>query len=236
MLGPPTSSGSAAPILTRVEAGAGDHDRRDPLAPALVGYAHDRRLGNGGILVQDRLDLARRDILPAGHDDVFLAIDDREVAALVEPAEIAGVEPAVDDCLRGRGGILEVAGHHLPPAHRDLAHLAGSHLMTVLVDDAELDERRRAAGASEDRGIVEAAHVIAGVEVRAVARQFGHAVALREAAPERVGALPEPRGGHGSRAVGDGAEGRQGRRRRRRGGARSSRSTAGVERPRVVTW
>ena len=48
----------------------------DDLAPALVGQAHDRRLGDGGMAVKDLFDLGGEEILAAADDHVLEAADD----------------------------------------------------------------------------------------------------------------------------------------------------------------
>src|SRR3954447_17209715 len=69
----------------------------DLLAELLVRDADHRRLGHRGMLVEDLLDLARIDVVAAADDHVLLAIDDEEVAVLVDLGHVAGVEPAVLD-------------------------------------------------------------------------------------------------------------------------------------------
>ena len=49
-----------------------------------------------GWLVEHRLDLAGRDVLAAADDQVLLAAGDEQVAVLVQVADVAGVQPAVD--------------------------------------------------------------------------------------------------------------------------------------------
>ena len=45
--------------------------------------------------LEARLEVRRRNVLPAsGDDELFLAVDDAEVAVLVDRADVAGVEPA----------------------------------------------------------------------------------------------------------------------------------------------
>jgi hypothetical protein len=78
----------------------------DLLAQLRVGPADDGGLGDGGVLVQHLLDLARVDVVAAADDEVLLAVDDEQVAVLVGVAEVAGVEPAVLERLGRRLGLL----------------------------------------------------------------------------------------------------------------------------------
>src|SRR4051812_47432316 len=101
------------------------HDgRRDLLAHRLVGHADHRRLGDRRVLVQDLLDLARIDVVAAADDHVLLAVDDEEVAILVELRHVAGVEPAPAHDLLRRVGPAPVALHDVVAADADLADLA----------------------------------------------------------------------------------------------------------------
>jgi hypothetical protein len=70
------------------------------------------------------LDLARVDVEAAAQDEVLLAVDDAQEAALVLGPQIAGAEPAVDDRRRRVVGALVVAGEDVVPADDDLADLA----------------------------------------------------------------------------------------------------------------
>ena len=87
-----------------------------------------------GVRAERVLHLDRRDVLAPADDHVLLAVGDGEVALVVEAAAVAGVEPAVDDRVGGRLGLLPVAlEHHVRPRE----HLA-------LVVDAEPHARARA--------------------------------------------------------------------------------------------
>src|SRR3546814_1993322 len=67
-------------------------------------------------------DPRRRDVVAAGeHDDVLLAVGYLQVAVFVQLADVAGVQPAVPDCLIGGFLVVPVAGHHAFAAHQDLA-------------------------------------------------------------------------------------------------------------------
>ena len=123
-----------------VAAGRLDDERRDELAPLLVGDADHGDLGDVGVLEDGVLDLDRRDVLAAGDDDVLLAVRDRDVAELVDRPAVAGVEPAVDDRPRRRLGLLPVALHH------DVA--AGEHLALVVDGHLAADRRRRRPGSA----------------------------------------------------------------------------------------
>jgi hypothetical protein len=81
----------------------GDHGG-DLLAEEIVANPDDGGLGDGGVLVEDLLDLPWVDVVAAADDEVLLAVDDVVVAVAVHPGQIAGVQPAVHDGLRGGVG------------------------------------------------------------------------------------------------------------------------------------
>src|ERR1700688_3381484 len=63
------------------------HDKGlDGMTAIGIGHAHDRRLGDGGMLVDRLLDQARIDLVAARDDDLLEAVDDEEVAVLVHVA------------------------------------------------------------------------------------------------------------------------------------------------------
>src|SRR5215831_12643842 len=79
--------------------------RGDLFAPVRVRHARDRRLRYGRVLLQDRFDLARVDVEAPGDDHLLDAAADHQVArGGVEPADVAGAEPAVrrEGLRRGR--------------------------------------------------------------------------------------------------------------------------------------
>ena len=73
----------------------------DLLAQVVVLDADHGDLGDGLVLVERLLDLARVDVVAAADDQVLLAVDDEEVAVLVLLGHVAGEEPAVLDGLLG---------------------------------------------------------------------------------------------------------------------------------------
>jgi hypothetical protein len=90
------------------------------------------------VLVEHLLDLARVHVVAAPDDHFFLPVDDEEVPVLVEPGQVAAAEPAVRDRFGGRVVPPPVALHHVVAADRDLADVAGRHVLAELVDEAHL--------------------------------------------------------------------------------------------------
>src|SRR3954463_7452883 len=73
------------------------------------------------MLEQQLLELARVDVVALVDEHVLLAVDDGEVAVLVDRADVAGAQPAVLEHL-GRGlDLVVVTAHHLRAADADLA-------------------------------------------------------------------------------------------------------------------
>ena len=95
----------------------------------------------------------------------FLRSVMRRIPLRVELADVAGLEPAVDDRLGGRLGVLEVAGEHQRTAEQDLA---------VVGDPAFHRRHRPADGAQPDRALA------VGVGHH---RRLGHAVGLVDRQP-----------------------------------------------------
>jgi len=121
---------------------------------------------------RDLLDVLRVDLHPAGVDHVLLPVDEIEEAVLVDVAEIAAVEPAVAQRLRGLLGTVVIARHRDRGAADDLADFARGNVAPVVADDPHLGERRRHADAA---GL---AHGVVAVEDRD--ETLGQAVELVE--------------------------------------------------------
>jgi hypothetical protein len=93
-------------------------------------------LGDPAALLEVVLDVGRREVLAAGgDDDVLLAARDREIAVVVDRAEVAGVQPAILDRAEAGIGAVVVAGEDVRAFDEDLAVLG----------DLQLDARQRPA-------------------------------------------------------------------------------------------
>ena len=114
------------------------HDRVDAVAQILVREPDDRARAHGGMGVEGGLDLGRIHVRAADENHVRLAIDQVQVAVLVEIAHVAEGLPAVGG-RRRLGADVAVGG--APAArrqHEHLAHLAGRALAAVRPLDADL--------------------------------------------------------------------------------------------------
>src|SRR5439155_3383216 len=98
------------------------HERLGPLAPAFVGHPDDGGLQHGRVRHDGLFDLDRGDVLAARDDDVLGPVAQFDVTVGVHHTQVAGVEPAAPERVRGRLGVVVVAEHHVVAAHDDLAH------------------------------------------------------------------------------------------------------------------
>ena len=107
------------------------HAGDDDLAPVGIGYADRRDLAHVRMRQQRFLDFARIDIGAAGDDDVLGAVRQRQEAVFIEPADIAGAQPAVLQRLGIGLGIVPIAEHHGRSLGLDLAGLARGQRLPV---------------------------------------------------------------------------------------------------------
>ena len=149
-----------------------DDERGDHLAPLVVGDADDGDLGDGRVAEDGVLHLDRGDVLAAGDDHVLLAVGDGQVAAVVDRAAVAGVEPAAVQRL-GRGvRVLPVAGEDGVALRQHLAGLAGlqpdaqrrhagpGQLLRPLLRLEVVELRARPVDGEQRRGLGEAVDLV----------------------------------------------------------------------------
>src|SRR5712664_109049 len=116
------------------------------------------------------------DVVAAADDEILGAAGQPDIALRVEPAEVAGIEPAVGQHRAAVMAWIEIARGDLWTAHQHVADLTGG---TIAVDgavgchigDADLGVRQAQADRSS------AALAMQRIHGR-VAVHFGHAIAL----------------------------------------------------------
>ena len=155
---------------------AGNDEGHADLAEPFVAHTDDRRLGHGRMRVENPLDLGWIGVEPTDEEHVFLAVRDGKTSVLVEPADVAGVQPAVGvDGLRGGRRILEVALHDVVTPQQHLPVLARLQGAARVVGQAQLRTGGRTPGCRRDR-----LEVIEPVAARAHRRSLGKTVARGE--------------------------------------------------------
>ena len=131
----------------------------------------------------------RAHVLAAADDDVLLAVGDRQVAVVVEDADVAGHVPAVGGERGGRRRRIGVSDEALRSLAPDLALSAGLDVAPLVVDQTYLDARHRPA-VGVDTLVVRRFRGRAGDR-----RMLGAPEAARRLDAELRGALPD-RGRH----------------------------------------
>ncbi|CAB4921133.1 unannotated protein [freshwater metagenome] len=92
---------------------------------------------DGRMRVDHIFDLAGVDVYAGANDHVVLAIDQEEVALFVQVANVAGVQPTVNDRLLGRFGTVPVALHQHLTARYNLAGLTGAKEVALFIHDGD---------------------------------------------------------------------------------------------------
>src|SRR6185312_10260869 len=84
----------------------------------------------------------------AAHDDVFLAINDQNVAVLVHGGHIAGMEPAAAHNSRCGFGLLPVTCHYTVTARHNFANAYSNvkNVMIVWIYNSNCHSRQRKFG------------------------------------------------------------------------------------------
>src|ERR1700688_1808851 len=106
-----------------------DLDKSDGhFAPVVIRNPDDRSSHDGGMGVENILDLAGIDILAAADDHVLAPALNAAISVLVETPQIAGVKPAFGiDCRSRRFRIVEIVLHDGVSASADFADLSDRH-------------------------------------------------------------------------------------------------------------
>ena len=97
-----TKLGARARRASRRACSRDDDHRVHRFAPGRIGNAEHRRFERRRVPIQRVFDFDRVHVLAAGHDHVLEPIDDEQVAAVAQEAEIAGVVPAARERRRRR--------------------------------------------------------------------------------------------------------------------------------------
>src|SRR5436190_10581905 len=112
-----------------------DDGHGNSLASLSVGQAKDSTLSHSGTLANDPLHNLWIDVVTTGDYQIVLAADQRQEARRVNLPQVARVEPAAQQRLARRFGLVPVGAKQVRPANLHRAHFARSSQGTVLAND-----------------------------------------------------------------------------------------------------
>ena len=125
--------------LVDARPGSGNDEGDGLFAHDRVGTADHSGLGHARVRLEHRFDLAGRDVLATADDEVLLAVDQHEVAVVVEVADVTGPQPAVLQRGGGLGRLVQVTAHDVRTSRDHLAVVPDGERPAVGVDDADLE-------------------------------------------------------------------------------------------------
>ena len=99
------------------------------------------------------LDLGREYVFTTGNDHVFFPVHDKEVSVGIQVANIPGVEPAIAQRSGTLGLVLPVALRHTRATCHYFSQLVPWHIMSCIVDHADVYAPAGAPGGTKPRGI-----------------------------------------------------------------------------------
>ena len=135
--------------LVQVLPGLDHHHRCHRLHPLGVRQANHRHFAHLRQAVNHFFDLAAGHVFAAGLDHVLLAVHHRDIALLVEGAQISAVEPVALKRRLGALVVVVIAQHQMWRAVHDLADLAHGHILHVVVHHAGFDVAHRLAARTQ---------------------------------------------------------------------------------------
>ncbi|MNT65784.1 hypothetical protein D3C72_2037910 [compost metagenome] len=114
------------------------HGGVDGFAPLVVGQAEYRAFVYGGVRRQRVLDVDGIDVKAAGDDDVAQAVLQEQIAARIDQAGVAGVQPAVDQGFSGLFRQAPIARHRQVALHHDFADFTARQQCAVRAHDGHV--------------------------------------------------------------------------------------------------
>ena len=118
----------------------------DALAPTGIRQAHHCDLIHRRMLGQHIFDLGGEDIVAASLDPKLGAVAQIDVATLIAPSHVAGMDPAIADGLPVLFRSVPVAGERNLAADDQFAGLSVRNIAAIVIDDAHVNERQWLAG------------------------------------------------------------------------------------------
>ncbi|MNQ67973.1 hypothetical protein D3C85_825150 [compost metagenome] len=152
---------------------------------------------------QHLLDLAGIDVEAAGNDHVLFAIGEVQIAFGIDMADVAGMQPTVDDGLGGLLRLLVVTLHDQVAAHAYFTGFTARQDLVGVAHHFDADQRVRAAdrGQAFVVGELVTHQMLVRTKVGDAGRCFGLTIAAGHDRAENLDSFLQLVYRHGSRAV-----------------------------------
>src|SRR5450432_179865 len=163
-------------VLVELRPGAKNDPGAELFAVPFVGHTDHLHVLDVWVPMQELLDLAWIDVLPAADDHILDTADDAAVAIIVDGCEVTGVHPAVGvDCFAGLGLVVPIAQHHRVSARAELTGFTARQGPAIVADDLYFKVGLNLA----DRGDSQLDRVVAAA-LEAHRTRLSHAVGDRD--------------------------------------------------------
>src|SRR3954447_18108715 len=130
-----------AELKGRIGHCAQGHDGDRDFAALLVASPDHRDFDDRRVAGEDVLDLGAVDVLAAGDDHVFLAVDNPDVSLVVLTHQVARMEPATGKRFGGGLRVVPIPVHQIWRAIDDPTDMTDRYVIHVVVDDSSADGR-----------------------------------------------------------------------------------------------
>ena len=100
----------------------------DLFAPSGVWDSDGAGFKNAGVFIQCFVDIAGVNIETTGYDHVFFSVHNIEIPILIHGGDIAGIQPAVTECIGCFIGSFPVSGHDLGAAYDQFTLFPNGHI------------------------------------------------------------------------------------------------------------
>ena len=134
--------------FAKFASGLHDHQSFGNLAPFFIRNRDDGSLVDVGMCRESFLHLERGNVFASTDDDVFPAINNKDVTILVNGSHVSGVKPSPAQGFGTGLGLLPVARHNTIAASDDFTHGLGiaRHILVVEIHDTKLNPGDGASG------------------------------------------------------------------------------------------
>src|SRR6266487_368717 len=126
-------------LCTECFSGLEDNNGFHDFAPLWIRYSENRHFAHRWMRVNQGLDFAGVNVLPAGDDHVLQTIENVVVSVCVLIADIAGAKEAVPECTLCLARVVPIATHDIRAPRDQLARLPSFDFLPCWIDNTHVD-------------------------------------------------------------------------------------------------